>query len=99
MPSRWKFYAFLLFGFVISLQNCHAAVPLLARGGARWASSPTGFGNTGRSQQKQRFPIVQDLANDDSENQETKEMIDAFLTRDSRNTFIGKQHEIACYIF
>jgi hypothetical protein len=32
---------------------------------------------------------VEDLANDDDENQETKIMIHAFLTRDDRNTFIG----------
>jgi hypothetical protein len=32
---------------------------------------------------------VEDLANDDDENQETKNMINAFLTRDDRNTFIG----------
>ena len=40
--------------------------------------------------QARLYPIVEDLAKDDDENQETKNMINAFLTRDDRNTFIGK---------
>jgi len=96
--SRWDLPLLLLLGFTISLQTCNAAhrpslLPLV-RGGARWASSPTGLETPGRSRQKQRYPIVEDLAKDDSDNQETKEVIDAFLTRDSRNTFIARVYAI-----
>ena len=43
-----------------------------------------------RQQQQRLYPIVEDLNKDDDENQETKNMINAFLTREDRNTFIGK---------
>ena len=54
-----------------------------AAGQSRWSASPLGIKRDG-SQRKQ-YPIVEDL----SDEQDTKEMINAFLSRDSRNTFIG----------
>jgi hypothetical protein len=61
---------------------------------ARGGNSGTRFGPVGLrkqgSQKQQFFPIVEDLARDDNENQEVKNIVSAFLSRDDRNTFIGK---------
>jgi hypothetical protein len=85
----------LLLSVVLSLQSCHAESPQLGRGGG----GPRLFGPMGvrkpgsqsqRQQHQRLYPIVEDLTKDDDENQETKNMINAFLTREDRNTFIGK---------
>jgi FtsH-binding integral membrane protein len=65
------------------------------RGGAAskqppWTSSPMGIRRP-QQQQKQQYPIVSDL---DDDSISTKETIDAFLTRDSRNTFIARVYAI-----
>lgn len=65
----------------------------IARGGAaggRWAPRNRGFQSQGKhSKQEERYPSVQDL-DDEITQKDTKEAIESFLTRDSRNTFIGK---------
>mmetsp|Transcript_5589 Transcript_5589/g.8570 ORF Transcript_5589/g.8570 Transcript_5589/m.8570 type:complete len:337 (-) Transcript_5589:804-1814(-) len=61
-----------------------------------WSSSPIGIHrNDGASfgSKKQTGPIVEDIDEETSQS-ETKEMIDAFLTRDSRQTFISRVYAI-----
>ena len=63
-------------------------------GGAssRWASSQAGIRRP-RQSQPQRYPTVEDIdVADDAET--VKDMIDAFLTRDSRNSFISRVYAI-----
>mmetsp|Transcript_23606 Transcript_23606/g.33116 ORF Transcript_23606/g.33116 Transcript_23606/m.33116 type:complete len:334 (+) Transcript_23606:262-1263(+) len=61
-----------------------------------WSSSPIGIRRADGSQSyksKQTHPIVEDIDQQTSHS-ETKEMIDAFLTRDSRQTFISRVYAI-----
>lgn len=58
-------------------------------GSSGTTSRPSHYRANQQQQQQPLYPIVEDLAQDDDENQETKNMISAFLTRDDRNTFIG----------
>lgn len=67
------------------------------RGGAvprqpRWSSSPAGIRRpgSGQRQQQQQYPIVTDLDDQIDDDTSVKAKIDSFLTRDSRNTFIGR---------
>jgi hypothetical protein len=77
------------------LNKAVKAVPkIFPYGILRGGNSGTRFGPVGirkqASQKQQFFPIVEDLAKDD-ENQEMKNIVSSFLSRDDRNTFIGKR--------
>lgn len=85
----------LMYTVVLSVQSCRAESPHLGRGGGGpRLFGPMGVRKSGSQSQRQQhqrlYPIVEDLSKDDDENQETKNMINAFLTREDRNTFIGK---------
>lgn len=78
--------------------SCHASHHVAfspVRGGgeggasSRWSSSQAGIRRPRQSQQ-QRYPTVEDI--DDAKT--AKDMIDAFLTRDSRNSFIARVYAI-----
>lgn len=73
---------------VPSISSIHLLRGGVARGSTgSWSASPLGVRR--RSRQEQQYPIVQDLDDENkASEQETKDMIDAFLTRDSRNSFI-----------
>ena len=79
-------------------------LPLNLRGGSGgdmppsstyWSTRTSSAPTSSSSQQKQRIRVT-DVTNElqDQQQQETKEAIDSFLTRDNRNTFIARVYTI-----
>jgi hypothetical protein len=109
-PMKSNFYrrTFLCFGAVVvavRANNGHAAddhrILRSIRGGSsqpgtsRWSASSSLRPPPKRGSQPQHYPITKDLDEDrDRDTLSTKEVIDAFLTRDSRNTFIARVYGI-----
>lgn len=102
-PPSWLFLVSILL-FVTSIRGCDARhffggqrTPLVAvpRGGSSWRTpaKPTNQQSPfSSSQQNQLFQS--DKQQSDDEKTATKEILDAFLTRDSRNTFIARVYAI-----
>jgi len=91
--------------FVSSSSTSPTNYPLLRNGGGlgpsrRWSATPVGIRTTPTTtttpSTANTYPTVQDLDNDTTANtkEDTKDMIDAFLTRDSRNKFISRVYTI-----
>jgi len=93
----------LLFVKVVASKKIVPLPALIRRGGnaaSRWPPPPSTTGFSGQDMKKSRQQqqlIENDNTNkslEEREREETKEAIDAFLTRDSRNTFIARTYGI-----
>lgn len=101
MVSFTRFFITIL-SFLLVLYSAVDARPFhsdarrIARGGSSWPARSTGTLQRPRGQsQQQKYPTVQDLDDGSVSNEEAaKDMLNAFLTRDSRNKFIARVYGI-----
>jgi len=96
IPAALALTIFLAAAPTYCSASLHPCSTFTLRGGAAsrqpaWSSSPVGIRRPGQSHQQQ-YPTVIDL--DDQIDDSVKTKIDAFLTRDSRNTFIARVYAI-----